>query len=46
MQNLTTVFSSGTNQILSFGHGPGKILILVPVKFSFDPVPVSNPEKF
>jgi hypothetical protein len=23
MQNLTTVFSSGTNQILSFGHGPG-----------------------
>jgi hypothetical protein len=32
MQNLTTVFSSGTNQILSFGHGPGKILILVPVR--------------
>jgi hypothetical protein len=23
MQNLTTVFSSATNQILSFGPGPG-----------------------
>jgi hypothetical protein len=39
MQNLTAVFSSGTNQILSFGPGP------VPVKFNFDPVPVSNPAK-
>jgi hypothetical protein len=48
MQNLTTVFSSANNQILSFGHGPGKILILVPVpvKFSFGPVPVSKPAKF